>query len=90
MLSADKGLRLVKPALKQRLYGIRQVKLKVDDVKDAEAVRRAFGRSLNIRVDANMAWNAEQAIEAMLAMSSHGVQSFEQRQGAQAELDSGA
>ena len=81
VLSADKGLRLVKSALKQRLYGVRQVKLKVDDAKDAEAVRllrRVFGRSLDIRVDANMAWNTSQAAEAMLAMSRHGVRSFEQ------------
>ena len=81
VLSADKGLRLVKSALKQKLYGIRQVKLKVDDAKDVEAVRllrRVFGRSLEVRVDANMAWNAAQAIEAMQAMARHGVRSFEQ------------
>ena len=69
VLSADKGLRLVKSALKQRLYGVRQVKLKVDDAQDAEAVRllrRVFGRWLDIRVDANMAWNTSQAAEAML------------------------
>ena len=81
VLSADKGLRLVKSALKQKLYGIRQVKLKVDDVKDVETVRllrRVFGRSLEVRVDANMAWNVAQAIEAMQAMARHGVRSFEQ------------
>ena len=81
VLSADKGLRLVKSALKQRLYGVRQVKLKVDDASDAEAVRllrRVFGRSLDVRVDANMAWDTPQAIDAMLAMSRYGVRSFEQ------------
>ena len=81
VLSADKGLRLVKSALKQRLYGVRQVKLKVDDVSDAEAVRllrRVFGRSLDVRVDANMAWDTPQAVDAMLAMSRYGVRSFEQ------------
>jgi L-Ala-D/L-Glu epimerase len=81
VLSADKGVRLLKSALKQWLYGIRQVKLKVDDVRDAEAVRllrRVFGSSLDIRVDANMAWTATQAIDVMLAISRHGVRSFEQ------------
>jgi muconate cycloisomerase len=81
VLSADKGLRLISSALKQWLYGIRQVKLKVDDAKDVEAVRllrRVFGRSLDIRVDSNMAWNSEQAKSTMLAMARYGVKSFEQ------------
>lgn len=81
VLSADKGLRLVMSALKQWLYGIRQVKLKVDDARDVEAVRllrRVFGRSLDVRVDANMAWSTEDAMQAMPAMARHGVQSFEQ------------
>jgi muconate cycloisomerase len=80
-LSADKGWRLVKSALKQRLFGIRQVKLKVDDAEDVAAVRllrRVFGRNFDVRVDANMAWDTEQAIHAMLAMGRYGVQSFEQ------------
>ncbi|MGD2074981.1 MAG: enolase C-terminal domain-like protein [Gammaproteobacteria bacterium] len=80
-LSADKGLKLLKSALKQRLFGIRQVKLKVDhadDVKAVRVLRRAFGRSFDVRVDANMAWDVEEAILVMLAMARHGVTSFEQ------------
>jgi L-alanine-DL-glutamate epimerase-like enolase superfamily enzyme len=80
-LSADKGWRLVKSALKQRLFGIRQVKLKVDEADDVKAVRllrRVFGRNFDVRVDANMAWDVEGAIHAMLAMARYGVQSFEQ------------
>jgi muconate cycloisomerase len=80
-LSADKGWRLLRSALKQWLYGLRQVKLKVDDAGDVDAVRllrRVFGRSLDVRVDANMAWNADQAIAAMREMGRYGVQSFEQ------------
>ena len=64
-LSADKGWRLFKSALKQRLFGIRQVKLKVDDVGDVKAVRllrQVFGRNFDVRVDANMAWDVEEAI----------------------------
>jgi muconate cycloisomerase len=81
VLSADRGFRLVTSALKQRLYGIRQIKLKVDGSKGVDSVRllrRVFGRSLEVRVDANMAWDTAQAREAMLAMSRHGVRSFEQ------------
>jgi len=80
-LSADKGWRLVKSALKQRLFGIRQVKLKVDDAEDVKAVRllrQVFGRNFDVRVDANMAWDVEQAIHAMRDMARYGVQSFEQ------------
>ena len=80
-LSADKGLRLVKSALKQRLFGIRQVKLKVDSTKDVAAVRllrKVFGHRFDVRVDANMAWTTQQALDAMGAMASYGVQSFEQ------------
>ncbi len=81
VLSADKGLRLAKSALKQWLFGIRQVKLKIDDLGDVEAVRllrRLFGRGFDVRVDANMAWTTAQAIEGMRAMGRYGVQSFEQ------------
>lgn len=80
-LSADKGWRLVKSALKQRLFGLRQVKLKVDDAADVEAVRllhRVFRRSLEVRVDANMAWDTDTAIAIMQDMARYGVHSFEQ------------
>ncbi len=80
-LSADKGWRLVKSALKQRLFGIRQVKLKVDDIEDIKSVcllRRLFGRNFDVRVDTNMVWDVEQASYAMRGMARCGVQSFEQ------------
>jgi muconate cycloisomerase len=80
-LSSDKGWSLIKSALKQRLFGIRQLKLKVDGEGDVQAVRRlrrVLGRSFDIRVDANMVWNTEQALQAMRSMSRYGVTSFEQ------------
>ncbi len=80
-LSADKGWRLVKSALKQRLFGIRQVKLKVDDIEDIKSVcllRRVFGRNFDVRVDTNMIWDVEEASYAMRGMARCGVQSFEQ------------
>lgn len=80
-LSADKGWRLLKSALKQRLFGIRQVKLKVDDAGDIEAVRllrQVLGAGFDVRVDANMAWDTDEAITAMRDMARYGVHSFEQ------------
>ncbi len=80
-LSSDRGVRLVLRGLIKRLYGIRQVKLKVDSVPDegtVHTVRRIFGRNGDIRVDANMAWTLEQALDAMDRFAQYGVRSFEQ------------
>lgn len=81
VLSADKGWRLVRSALKQRLFGLRQVKLKVDDVENVKAVRllrQVFGRNFDVRVDTNMIWDVEQASHSMRDMARYGVKSFEQ------------
>jgi muconate cycloisomerase len=81
VLSADKGWRLIMSALKQRLFGIRQVKLKVDSTEDVKAIRllrQVFGRNFDIRVDTNMIWDVEQASHNMRDMARCGVTSFEQ------------
>lgn len=81
VLSADKGWRLIRSALKQRLFGIRQVKLKVDHSEDVNAVRllrRVFGRNFDVRVDANMIWDVQQASLSMRDMARYGATSFEQ------------
>jgi muconate cycloisomerase len=80
-LSSDKGWPLVKSALKQRLFGLRQVKLKVDsstNVQTLKLLRLVLGQNADIRIDANMAWSADQAIETMRNMARFGVHSFEQ------------
>lgn len=80
-LSSHHGWELFKSAFKQRLFGLRAAKLKVDEGTD-EAVlrtaRRGLGRRCDLRVDANMAWDADQALETMTVMARHGVRSFEQ------------
>jgi len=52
-------------ALKFRLYGFRQIKVKVglgrSDFQRLKAVRRMAGRDIDIRLDANGAWNFEEA-----------------------------
>jgi len=80
-LSADKGLALATSALKQRLFGIGQIKLKVsgaDDVAGVRFLRRLLGRRVDLRVDANMGWGYEQAMEAIRGMIEEGVYSYEQ------------
>lgn len=81
VLSATSGWPMFRSALKQRLFGIRQIKLKVEGKGAEDSVRtarRALGRRLDLRVDANMAWSVEEAIPIMQALARHGVRSFEQ------------
>ena len=81
VISADRGVKFFKTMLKIRLFGIRQVKLKVGKEIDARAVRlarRVLGKRCDIRVDANMAWNVDEALTAMRELSAFGVRSFEQ------------
>jgi len=80
-LSSASGWPLVKSALKQRLFGIRAIKLKVEREGGeamARVARRVLGAGVDLRADANMAWTVDEAIATMSAMSRHGVRSFEQ------------
>ena len=90
VLSADKGLALAKSALKQRLFGIGQIKLKVsgtDDIAVVKFLQRLLGKRIDLRVDANMGWSYEEAMEAIKGMAECGVQSYEQPLAAE-DLDS--
>ena len=61
--------------------GIRQIKLKVgidDDVARLAAVRAAIGDDIGIRVDANGAWELDEAISALHALRPFGLESVEQ------------
>jgi len=81
--SSDRGLKALKTLLLLRLYGIRAIKLKVENTT-AEALAAArlcrvvMGGGCDIRVDANMAWDQETAIDAMQSLSRYGIRSFEQ------------
>ena len=80
-LSADKGLALAKSALKQRLFGMGQIKLKVSgagDIRTVKFLRRLLGRGIDLRVDANMAWSYDEAVEVIKGMAACGVRSYEQ------------
>lgn len=64
-----------------RLYGLRQVKVKVGwegDWAAVKRVRRVLGDGSDLRVDANMAWDVEQAARAMSEMARLGIRCFEQ------------
>lgn len=64
-----------------RLAGFRDFKVKVggpDDVAAVAAVRRIAGKRANIRIDANCAWSAEEAVAKLREMSRFGISSVEQ------------
>ena len=80
-LSSTGGWPLVKSALKQRLFGLCQIKLKVEREGIVAAVataRRVLGGKVDLRLDANMAWSVDEAIETMADLARYGVTSVEQ------------
>lgn len=80
VLSAEQGFRLVKSCLKMRLYALGSIKMKVGRGTSERALATAtmiLGKG-SLRVDANMAWSADEAAEEMRRMARHGIQFFEQ------------
>jgi len=83
VFSADRGWKALKSLLLFRLFGFKAIKLKVEStteaaIQTAKLCRRIMGRSCDIRVDANMAWDQQTAIETMQCLSKYGIRSFEQ------------
>jgi len=88
VLSGEGGRHALETLLKARLYGIRDVKVKVDrqSVAGVRLARRFLGRRAHVRVDGNMAWTHDEARATMIELSHDGVESFEQPLGA-ADVD---
>jgi L-Ala-D/L-Glu epimerase len=81
VVSADRGWRYVISLAKVRAFGFPQVKLKVEPdgaLQAAKTARRFLGRRVDLRVDANMAWDVEQALINIAELRAAGVTSFEQ------------
>jgi L-Ala-D/L-Glu epimerase / N-acetyl-D-glutamate racemase len=81
VVSAGRGWPYAVSLLKMRAFRFPQVKLKLQrDGAPAAArtARRVLGRRVDLRVDANMAWDVEQALEAIAALRPVGIRSFEQ------------
>jgi L-Ala-D/L-Glu epimerase len=79
--SAGQGWSSAVSLLKLRAFGFRQVKLKLERdgaVRAARTARRLLGRRVDLRVDANMAWDTEQALEVIGQLRAVGIRSFEQ------------
>src|SRR5215218_8203555 len=66
VVSAGRGWPYAKSLLKMRAFRFPHVKLKVERdgaLQAARTARRLLGRRVDLRVDANMAWDVEQALE---------------------------
>jgi muconate cycloisomerase len=62
--------RLVRQAVARRIYGFRRCKVKVgaegdDDAKRLRTVRRCLGRAVDVYIDANGAWHADELLSKL-------------------------
>ncbi len=81
-ITSARGWKIRLAAWIQRLYGFRQIKVKVgiegyDDPARLRAVRGRVGR-IDLRVDANEAWPAAAAVERIRALEPFGISAVEQ------------
>ncbi|HEX4592145.1 MAG TPA: enolase C-terminal domain-like protein, partial [Gemmataceae bacterium] len=82
-ITSSDGFKLKLIAWLYRLYGFRQIKIKVgiaghDDKARLRAVRRRVGNRVELRVDANEAWLPLEAVECIRALEPFGIASVEQ------------
>jgi L-Ala-D/L-Glu epimerase len=81
VVSAGRGWPYAVSLLKTRAFGFPHVKLKVGQdgaLRAARTARRLLGRRVDLRVDANMAWDVEQALQVIGQLRAVGIGSFEQ------------
>jgi muconate cycloisomerase len=83
VITSSKGLKLRLLAWGLRLYGFRQLKVKVgiagkDDAARLRSIRRRVGAGVDLRVDANEAWPAAEAADRIAALEPYGITSVEQ------------
>jgi L-Ala-D/L-Glu epimerase len=81
VVSAGRGWPYAVSLLKLRAFRFPHVKLKVEEEgaeQAARTARRLLGRRVDLRVDANMAWDVEEALAAIGQLRAVGIRSFEQ------------
>jgi L-alanine-DL-glutamate epimerase-like enolase superfamily enzyme len=83
IITSARGLKARLVAWGMKLYGFKQIKVKVgipgqDDVKRLKTIRAGARSKMDLRLDANESWNLEQAIEQITALESFGITSIEQ------------
>jgi muconate cycloisomerase len=81
VLSAERGFELARGALEQRLFGLREIKLKLSRASSeaqVRRVRRLCGPRVELRADVNMDWTLPEALARMPELARLGIRSFEQ------------
>ncbi len=83
VVTSARGLKLLLVCLLLRVYRFRQVKVKVgiegyDDLARLRAIRRRLRRSVDLRIDANEAWQPSEVVERIHALEPFGITSVEQ------------
>jgi muconate cycloisomerase len=83
VIASARGVKARIAMLAMRMYGFRQIKVKVglpgyDDRKRLRAFRRCAGGRMVLRVDANEAWKPEEAVECIRELEPARIASVEQ------------
>jgi L-Ala-D/L-Glu epimerase / N-acetyl-D-glutamate racemase len=81
VISADAPAEAAALAKRMARLGIGQIKVKVgtaDDTARLAAVRKAVGDQVELRADANAAWNADQAIDQLQRLTRFNLAAIEQ------------
>jgi L-alanine-DL-glutamate epimerase-like enolase superfamily enzyme len=82
-ITSARGFKARLAAWMMRLYGFRQVKVKVgiaghDDPARLRTIRSRVGRRMDLRIDANEAWSPDEAAERIRELEPFGISSVEQ------------
>ncbi len=82
-ITSASGWKARAAAWMMRLYGFRQCKIKVgidgqDDVKRLATIRKRVGSRMDLRVDANEAWSAAEAVQRIQELEPFGITAVEQ------------
>ena len=82
-ITSARGFKARVAAWMMRLYGFRQVKVKVgmadhDDVARLRTIRKRLGAKIDIRIDANEAWTPAECVQRIGELEPFGISAVEQ------------
>ena len=82
-ITAESPKKQFRQAIKMRLFGFHQVKVKVgvpeiDDAAALKKIRRIVGRKVDLRIDANEAWRCDEVMRNVERLADVGITSVEQ------------
>jgi muconate cycloisomerase len=82
-ITSSSGLKLRLLAWAYRMYGFRQIKVKVgipgqNDIRRLQSIRRRVGPNIRLRIDANEAWTPGVAADCIRRLEPFGIDSVEQ------------